>query len=117
LDNSQICTEYKNWRWIPFSVLQHRGFEELEFEIRSKVYRGEAVLASNPLLSNVRQISSLERCDTALKQALESLKLGMPWDILSIDLREALDFVSEITGHNVQESLLEDIFSRFCIGK
>lgn len=117
LENEEPFSEYKNGQWIPFSVLQHRGFEELEVEIRSRVYQGEAVLGSDQLLSNVRQISALERCDTALKQASESIKLGMPWDILSIDLREALHYVSEITGHNVQESLLEDIFSRFCIGK
>ena len=117
LENEELFSEYKNGQGIPFSVLQHRGFEELEVEIRSRVYQGEAVLASDQLLSNVRQISALERCDTALKQASESIKRGMPWDILSIDLREALRSVSEITGHNVQESLLEDIFSRFCIGK
>lgn len=116
-ENDKVFPEYKYGQWIPFSVLRHRGFEELEVEIRSRVYRGEAVLASDPLLSNVRQISALERCNTALKQASESIKLGMPWDILSIDLREALHYVSEITGHNVQESLLEEIFSRFCIGK
>jgi len=117
LDNDEIIFEYTDKQWIPFSVLQHRGFEELEADIRNRVYQGEAVLASDALISNVRHISALERCDTALKQASESLKLRMPWDILSIDLREALQYVSEITGHNVQESLLEDIFSRFCIGK
>lgn len=103
--------------WIPFSVLKRRGFKELEEEIRKRVYQGEAALSKDPLISNVRQISTLVNCDSALKQALESLKLGMPWDILSIDIRRALQYVSEITGHNVQESLLEDIFSRFCIGK
>lgn len=117
LENEESSLEYKNIHWIPFSVLQHRGFEELEFEIQGRVYQGEAVLSSDPLISNVRQISALERCDSALKQASESIMLGMPWDILSIDLRQALHYVSEITGHNVQESLLEDIFSRFCIGK
>ena len=117
LEKEEIPSEYNNDQCIPFSVLLHRGFEELEVKIRSRVYQGEAVLALDPLLSSVRQISALERCDSALKQALESLNLGMPWDILSIDLREALHNVSEITGHNVQESLLEDIFSRFCIGK
>lgn len=117
VENEKHFSEYKAAQWITFSVFEHRGFEELEVEIRSRVYQGEAVLASDLLLSNVRQISALERCDTALKQALESIKLGMPWDMLSIDIREALRNVSEITGHNVQESLLEDIFSRFCIGK
>ncbi|KUO77436.1 MAG: tRNA modification GTPase TrmE [Desulfosporosinus sp. BRH_c37] len=117
LENERVFLEFNEIKWIPFSVLQHQGFEDLEVEIKRKVFQGEVVLASDPLISNVRQISSLERCDNALKQALESIKLGMPWDILSIDLREALQYVSEITGHNVQESLLEDIFSRFCIGK
>ena len=102
---------------IPFSVIQHVGFEDLEMEIRNRVYQGEVVGTEDPLLSNVRQISYLERCFTSLEQGLSSIQHGMPWDILSIDIRQALQYVSEITGHNVQESLLEDIFSRFCIGK
>ncbi len=117
MEDEIIIAEYNNAQWIPFSVLQHIGFEELEVQIRSRVYQGEAILKSDSLLSNVRQISALELCDRALKQAYESIESGMPWDILSIDLREALHYVSEITGHDVQESLLEDIFSRFCIGK
>lgn len=103
--------------WIPFSVFQHKGFKELEVEIRKRVFQGEAVLETDSLLSNVRQIASLEQCHAALSQALESIRYGMPWDILSIDIRQALQYVSEITGNNVQESLLDDIFSRFCIGK
>ena len=117
LDDETIVPVNEEGVWIPFSVLQRRGFEELEVQIRRRVYQGEAVLATDPLLSNIRQISSLEHCYSALIQALESIKQGMPWDILSIDIRQALYYVSEITGHNVQESLLEDIFSRFCIGK
>lgn len=117
LENEKSFLELKDKEWIPFSVLQNKGFKELEVEIRNRVFQGVSVLASDPLISNVRQISALERCHSALKQASESIKQGMPWDILSIDLREALHCVSEITGHNVQETLLEDIFSRFCIGK
>lgn len=117
LGDEILISEYNNAQWIPFSVLQHKGFEDLEVQIHSRVYQGEAVFTSDSLLSNVRQISALERCDSALKQASESIESGMPWDILSIDLREALHYVSEITGHDVQESLLDDIFSRFCIGK
>jgi tRNA modification GTPase len=115
--DQEIIPEYKDRRWIPFSVFEHSGFEELEAEIKRRVYQGEAVQATDALLSNVRQIAALERCHTALAQAADSIKHGMPWDILSIDIREALNSVSEITGHNVQESLLDNIFSRFCIGK
>ena len=117
LETNQVVTFNEKGVEIPFSVLQRRGFEELIVEIKRRVFQGESVLSTEPLLSNVRQISSLERCYTSLNQALESLQQGMPWDILSIDIRQALQNISEITGHNVQESLLEDIFSRFCIGK
>lgn len=108
---------YKAKLCIPFSVLRHQGFEELEEAIKKKVYGGEAVQTTDPLLSNVRQIDLLLKCAQALRQAGASLSLGLPWDIISIDIRLALQAVSEITGDNVQESLLEDIFSRFCIGK
>lgn len=116
-EGQEVISTYANGLCIPFSVFQHKGFKELEEAIRNRVYQGETFLSFDPLLSNVRQISSLEHCHNSLKQSLESLQLGMPWDILSIDIRQALQYVSEITGHNVQESLLDDIFSRFCIGK
>lgn len=102
---------------IPFSVLQHKGFDELESKIKKRVYHSEMAGSSDPLLSNVRQIANLEHCRNSLEQGLGSIQEEAPWDILSIDIRQALQFISEITGHNVQESLLNDIFSRFCIGK
>ena len=102
--------------WIPFSVVANQGFKELEAEIQRRVYQGE-VKPVESLLSNVRQIGALERCRESLAQALRAVESGQPWDILTIDVRQALHAVSEITGHDVQESLLEDIFSRFCIGK
>lgn len=103
--------------WIPFSVVKEWGFKELEEEIKKRVYRGQAIPSNEPLLSNVRQISSLERCLAALKNTREAIEINLPWDILSIDIRQALEEVSLMTGDNVQESLLDDIFARFCIGK
>ncbi|AET71002.1 tRNA modification GTPase TrmE [Desulfosporosinus orientis DSM 765] len=114
-DISNHC--YDKGVFIPFSVLQHKGFNELEDAIKKRVYYGVTVQSTDPLLSNVRQIALLSNCAQSLRQAIASIGLGMPWDILSIDIRQALQQVSEITGHNVQESLLDDIFSRFCIGK
>ncbi len=101
---------------IPFSVVRHEGFDALEAEIRRLVFN-EHLDSARPLLSNVRQIAALEGSAESLKNALSALEAGYPWDILSIDVRRALQEVSEITGHNVQKSLLEVIFSRFCIGK
>ncbi|WP_206811280.1 tRNA uridine-5-carboxymethylaminomethyl(34) synthesis GTPase MnmE [Paradesulfitobacterium ferrireducens] len=103
--------------WIPFSVHKHLGFEALDAEIKRRVYQGRMVSKDEPLLSNARQISALERCRSALVSALTGVESGMPWDILSIDVRQGLQAVSEMTGDQIQENLLETIFSRFCIGK
>jgi tRNA modification GTPase len=103
--------------WIPFSVVRHRGFDNLEEEIKKRVFSTNFNSLTEPLLSNVRQISALEKAETALNTGRQALEAGFPWDILSIDIRNALQYISEVTGDNVQEDLLETIFSRFCIGK
>ncbi|AGA70914.1 tRNA modification GTPase trmE [Desulfitobacterium dichloroeliminans LMG P-21439] len=103
--------------WIPFSVKERIGFSELETEIKRRVYEGKEERAKEPLLSNIRQISALERATCALASGQESVQKGLPWDIVSIDIRQALQEISQITGDTIQESLLDDIFSRFCIGK
>lgn len=103
--------------WIPFSVKENRGFSELEEEIKKRVYQGDEERAKEPLISNVRQISSLEKSLSALQSAHKAVLAGVPWDIVSIDIRLALQEVSQMTGDSIQETLLDDIFSRFCIGK
>lgn len=117
VDDLPKISPFKKEVWLPFSVKKEIGFESLEEEIKRRVYLGISEQSKDPLLSNMRQISALRRALEGLQNARASLEAGIPWDILSIDVREALEYLSEITGQNVQESLLEDIFKRFCIGK
>lgn len=102
---------------IPFSVINRTGFDELEREVHRRVFEGEAIPALQPLLSNIRQIQALENCINSLDKAKEGLNQNVPLDIISIDIRAGLQEISFITGHKVQEELLHNIFSRFCIGK
>mgnify|MGYP000883448054 CR=1 FL=1 len=102
---------------LPFSVKKHLGFSELEQEILRRVFEGENTLASEPLLSNIRQIQALENCIHSLEKAMEAVYVNVPQDLISIDIRSSLEEISLITGHNVQEDLLNNIFTRFCIGK
>lgn len=104
-------------RWISFSVLEHQGFDELEEEIKRRVYQNNLPEKDNLFLSNWRQIAALERSFDQLDQAGKALEKGYPWDIISVDVRQSLQSISEITGDNVQDDLLDNIFSRFCIGK
>lgn len=117
LDNIILREPLNGEAWIPLSVTQHLGFDHLEQEVKNMVFSGNVNSLTEPLISNVRQISALKKARQALEHALQALDLGFPWDILSIDIRKALQDISEVTGDNVQEDLLETIFSRFCIGK
>jgi len=102
---------------LPFSVKENIGFDQLEQEILRRVFEGDASVSTTPFLSNIRQIISLENCINALEKALEAVYMNVPFDLVSIDVRSALEEVSSITGHHVQEDLLNNIFTRFCIGK
>ncbi|MGI6450809.1 MAG: tRNA uridine-5-carboxymethylaminomethyl(34) synthesis GTPase MnmE [Desulfitobacteriia bacterium] len=102
---------------LPFSVKERIGFTELEDEIVRRVFEGDISVSTEPLLSNIRQIQALENCIHSLEKAIEAVYANVPFDLVSIDVRSALEEISLITGHNVQEDLLETIFSRFCIGK
>ena len=107
---SDIC-------YIPFSVKENIGFKELEKEILRRVWEGDTAVGDQAFLSNMRQIEALEACIHSLEKAIEAAYVHVPFDLISIDVRHALEEISSITGHNVQEDLLDNIFSRFCIGK
>ena len=66
---------------------------------------------------NQRQAAALIRAQTALQQVLTTIECKLPLDFWTIDLREAIRALGEVTGEEVTESVLDRIFSRFCIGK
>jgi len=68
-------------------------------------------------VTNARHKEALERAGKHLLGAQESLRSGMPDDLVALDLTAALNALGEITGETVTEDLLETIFNRFCIGK
>ncbi|CAA7599817.1 tRNA modification GTPase MnmE domain 2 [Acididesulfobacillus acetoxydans] len=101
---------------LNFSVREGYGFDDLEREIKRRVY-GAELSDRRPVLSNVRHITAMERCRESLVKALAAVDAGYPWDIVTVDLRESLRQVSSVTGDSVDETLINDIFNRFCIGK
>jgi tRNA modification GTPase len=69
------------------------------------------------LAINQRQAAALTRAKIALEQVKKTIDQDLPFDFWSIDLRTAIQALGEITGEEVTESVLDRIFSRFCIGK
>ncbi|MGC1395964.1 MAG: tRNA uridine-5-carboxymethylaminomethyl(34) synthesis GTPase MnmE, partial [Coleofasciculaceae cyanobacterium] len=66
---------------------------------------------------NQRQAAALTSAKTSLQQVQETITQNLPLDFWTIDLRGAIQALGEITGEEVTESVLDRIFSRFCIGK
>lgn len=95
----------------------NQGIDALEKAILEKVHSGNLEAAELDLAINRRQAAALIRAKTSLKQVQETIAGQLPWDFWTIDLRGAIQALGEITGEEVTESLLESIFSRFCIGK
>ncbi|WP_066349291.1 tRNA uridine-5-carboxymethylaminomethyl(34) synthesis GTPase MnmE [Geminocystis sp. NIES-3708] len=99
------------------AVAINEGIEALEKMIIKSIQRGETIAQDLDIAINQRQAASLTRAKLALIQVEETIKNKLPLDFWTIDLRIAIQALGEITGEEVTESVLDRIFSRFCIGK
>jgi len=99
------------------AAAHHQGIENLEQAILTTVQTTSLTAANLDLAINQRQAATLTRAKIALQQVQSTIADQLPLDFWSIDLRTAAQALGEITGESVTESVLDRIFSRFCIGK
>jgi tRNA modification GTPase len=102
---------------VAISALTTVGIDTLESAIVNLVLGGKVTLADTPLVSNPRHKSLLQRALSHTLSAIEAQEAGLSPDLVSIDVREAVEALGEITGETVTEDLLDTIFGKFCIGK
>ena len=102
---------------INISTLDKRGIEELKENIYAKAVSFDDDSINNVMITNSRHYSLIENAINSLKDARQSLLDNVELDILEIDFLNAVDYLGQITGLSVSESLLDTIFSKFCIGK
>ncbi|GBE91927.1 tRNA uridine-5-carboxymethylaminomethyl(34) synthesis GTPase MnmE [Nostoc cycadae] len=96
---------------------QNRGIDDLETAILAKVKLEKIQAADMDLAINQRQAAALTQAKISLEQVQATIAQQLPLDFWTIDLRGAIQALGEITGEEVTESVLDRIFSRFCIGK
>ncbi len=99
------------------SATHQQGITDLEAAILALAKTGGLQSANLDLAINQRQSAALTRAQAALKQVQGAIAEQLPLDFWTIDLRDAIQALGEITGEEVTESVLDQIFSRFCIGK
>ncbi len=102
---------------IPFSVLKEEGIDELYNAILKLFNMNNIDLDNTEIVTSARQKNYILRAHDALNKAKESIKNNMSIDITAICLKEILEELSSITGENVSEDIINEIFKKFCLGK
>ncbi|MGO4369715.1 tRNA uridine-5-carboxymethylaminomethyl(34) synthesis GTPase MnmE [Paenibacillus sp. 2TAB19] len=102
---------------VRMSVLEERGLDRLERAISEMFFEGQLEANDLTYVSNVRHISLLKRANQSLVDAIEASNMGIPIDVIQIDVRSAWESLGEILGDEVGDSLIDQIFSQFCLGK
>ncbi len=102
---------------VPMAAALNQGIPELENAILNIVQGGNIQAANLEFAINQRQAAALTRAKLCLEQVETTILEQLPFDFWTIDLRGAIHALGEVTGEEVTESVLDRIFSRFCIGK
>ena len=102
---------------IEISAKNQKGIDELEEALKEMFYKGSISFNSEIYITNVRQKTALQDAYESLRKVKESIELGMPEDFYSIDLMDAYESLGNITGETIGEELVNEIFSKFCMGK
>lgn len=102
---------------IDFSAKTGKGYENLINEIKRRFLNGNIDFNDEVYITNARHKNLLNESYNSLKQVIMSIESGMPEDFFSIDLMNAYTKLGLIIGESVEDDLVNEIFSRFCMGK
>ena len=102
---------------LPISTLTKEGLKDLEKAILKLLSLEDIDSRDFNYLSNVRHIQKVKEARTSLLNVLSSIELDMPVDVYAIDLTQAWKSLGEILGEYYQDDLLNELFSKFCLGK
>ncbi len=102
---------------VTTSVISDNGLAELEQQIADLFFSGQTGERDATYVSNVRHIALLRDTIDALDEVIEGIEMAMPVDLVQIDMTRAWDLLGEITGDSVQDELITQLFSQFCLGK
>jgi tRNA modification GTPase len=113
----RIVEPLQGLSWVQISALYNEGIEELKAAVLEQVAHATGPADLPSIVPNLRHKIALERALTASGDAVEGFKAGRPAELVAVDLKEALDALGEIIGVITTDEILDQIFSRFCIGK
>ena len=102
---------------VKMSLKEENGLENLYKELINMFNLNQINLDNELIITNIRHQSLIKKAIESTRMALNDLKMSMPIDIISINIKQILEHLGEITGDNVSEDIIKNIFSKFCLGK
>lgn len=115
--SAEEIKEKSNHAVIPISAKEETGIDRLEEEIKALFYEGKIDFNDQVLITNVRHAQALKEALDSVQMVEKSIEDGMPEDFFSIDLMNAYEKLGLIIGEAVEDDLVNEIFSKFCMGK
>lgn len=104
-------------RILSTSMITQDGIEELKSAIREMFYKGDLTGDHQITITNLRHVECLKEALGSVNKVKESIESGVSEDLYCIDLTDAYRSLARITGAEVSEDIVNEIFSRFCMGK
>ncbi|MEY9971658.1 tRNA modification GTPase [Lysinibacillus sp. RC46] len=117
IDVARVKELAGNHRVVTTSLLQEEGIAELEEAIAALFFEGQIEAGDLTYVSNARHIALLHQAQATVEDALAGAQAGVPVDMVQIDVTRTWEILGEIIGDTVQESLINQLFSQFCLGK
>ncbi len=102
---------------IDAAVIHDKGIKELEDSILNLVYGGKVSQEHSDMVTNIRHKDLLEKAKNSIGDAKKMALNNQPMDLIEIDIRQAWEYLGEIIGETVTEDIIDQVFSRFCLGK
>ena len=122
-DQNKIITKENKYfkgeqeKIIEISALKNIGIENLYDKISEMFHLNEIRIEESSMITNIRHKEAIQKARQEVEQSIQTICSGMPIDITSIYMKNILEELGTITGENVSEDILKEIFSKFCLGK
>ena len=108
---------WKGIETVKISALYNKGIDKLNSVVTKIATDGLSINSNSSIIPNMRHKIEIEKCLETASRTKEGLKNETSFELIAIDLKEAIDSLGEIIGVSIKEEILDKIFSRFCIGK
>ncbi|MBB4826945.1 tRNA modification GTPase [Sporosarcina luteola] len=117
LDLSEVKGIDENAKIVATSLMKEEGVDELEEAISKLFFEGSLEAGDLTYVSNARHIALLHKAHATIQDAIAAAEANVPVDMIQIDVTRTWEILGEIVGDTVQESLINQLFSQFCLGK